>query len=91
VEESPGEWGQATSEPSSRWWGREEECLCRSEEACGLDCRAHDLLDPVVAEKCLQTLVIGDKNEFHRPYRGGEDLVGLVGLLVSGDKTHVPR
>ena len=32
-EEFPREWGQATFEPSSRWWGREEECLCLSEEA----------------------------------------------------------
>ena len=36
--------------------------LLRSEEACGLDCRAQDLLDPVVADKCFLTLVIGDRD-----------------------------
>jgi hypothetical protein len=65
--------------------------LRRNEEAVGLDCRAHDLLDPVVTEKFLPTLAVGDKNEFHRPFRGGEDRVGFVGLLASGDKPHVPR
>ncbi len=56
-----------------------------------MDCRAKDLLDPVMADKYLPTLFVGDKDEFNRPFRGGEDWVGLVGLLVSGDKTHVPR
>ena len=65
--------------------------MCRSEEACGLDCRAQDLLDLVVADKCLLTFVVGDKGEFHRSFRWGEDWIGLVGLLVSGVKEHVPR
>jgi hypothetical protein len=39
----------------------------------------------------IPTLVVGDKDEFHRPFRGGEDRVGLVGLLMSGDKPHGPR
>jgi hypothetical protein len=56
-----------------------------------LDCRAHDLLDPVVEDKCLPTLVVGEKDEFHRLFRGGEGRIGLVGFLVSGDKPHVPR
>ncbi len=56
-----------------------------------MDCRAHDMLDPVVADKCLPTLVVGDEDEFHRPFRGREERFGLVGLLVSGDKPHVPR
>ena len=52
--------------------GREEESLCRGEEACGLDCRAKDLMDPVMADKCLPTLFVGDKEEFNRPFRKGE-------------------
>ena len=48
-------------------------------------------MDPVVADKCLPTLVVGDKDELHRPFHGGEDWIGRIGLLVSGDKTHVPR
>ena len=55
-----------------------------------MDCRAKDLLDPVMAYKCLPTLFVGDNNEFHRPFRGGDDWVGLVRLLMSGDETHVP-
>ncbi len=53
--------------------------------------RAKDPLDPVVAYKCLPTLFVGDKDELHRPFRGGEDWVGLVRLFVRGDKPHVPR
>ncbi len=83
--------GSGDLRTSFRWWGRDEECLCRTEEACGLDCRAHDPLDPVVAYKCLPTIFVGDKDEFHRSFRGGEDWVGLVGLFVGGDKPHVPR
>jgi hypothetical protein len=57
-----------------------------------LDCRAQDTLDPVVGDKCLPTFVVGDKDEFHKPFRGGEDRVVLVGLFVmSGYKSHVPR
>ena len=48
-------------------------------------------MNPVVAYKCLLTLFVCDKDEFNRPFRGGEVLVGLVGLLVRMDKTHVPR
>ena len=48
-------------------------------------------MDPVVAYKCLPTLLVGDKEEFHRPFCGGEDLVGLFGLFVRGDKLHVSR
>ncbi len=80
-----------TSEPASKWWGREEECLSRSEETCGLDCRAHYLLDPIVGDKCLPTLAVGVKDKLHMPFRGKEDRVGLVRLLVSGDKPNVPR
>ena len=52
---------------------------------------ARDMMDPVVADKRLPPLFVGDKDEFYRPFRGGEDWVSLVGLLVSGNKTHVPR
>ncbi len=45
---------------------------------------------PVLTYKCLPTLVVGDKDEFHWPFRGGEDWVGPVGLFMSGDKPHVP-
>ena len=44
-----------------------------------------------MADKCLPTLFVGDKDEFNRPFRGGEGWDGLVGLRVSGDKAHVPR
>ncbi len=44
-----------------------------------------------MADKCLPTLFVGDKDEFNRPFCGGEGWVGLVGLLVSGGKAHVPR
>ena len=70
-------------------WGREEWRLCLIDEACGLYRRAQDPLDPVVADKCLSTFLVGDKDEFYRPFRGEEDGVGLVGLPVSGDKPHV--
>ena len=56
-----------------------------------MDCRAQNLLNSVVAYKSLPTFFVGDKDEFHKPSRGGEDRVGLVGLLVRGDKPHVPR
>ncbi len=46
-------------------------------------------MDPVVADKCLPTFLVGDKVEFYRPFRGQEAGVGLVGLLVSGNKPHV--
>ena len=48
-------------------------------------------MDPVVADKCLSTLGIGDKDEIHWPFRRGEDMCGLVGLFVRGNKPHVPR
>ncbi len=37
-----------------------------------------------MADKCLPTLFVGDKDAFNRPFCGGEGWVGLVGLLVSG-------
>ena len=48
-------------------------------------------MDPVVADKRLTTLDIGHEDEFYRPFRRGEDMSGLVGLFVCGDKPHVPR
>ena len=56
-----------------------------------MDCRAQDPLDPVVGDECLPTLIVGDEDEVYLPFRSGEDRVGLVGLIVSGDKPHVPR
>jgi hypothetical protein len=47
-------------------------------------------MDPVVADKCLPPLFVGDKDEFHRPFRGEEDWVGVVGLVVSGNKRMCP-
>ena len=55
-----------------------------------MNCRAQDSLDPVVAYKCLPTFFVGDKDQFHWPFRGEEDWVGPVGLFVSGDKPNVP-
>ncbi len=43
-----------------------------------------------MADKCLPTLVVGNKDEFDRPFRGGENWVSLVRLLVSGDKRMCP-
>ena len=54
-------------------------------------CLSWDLMDPVVADKCLPTLRIGDENEFYRPFRRGEDKSGLVGLFVCGNNPHVPH
>ncbi len=48
------------------------------------------MVDPVVAGKRLETLVVGDEDEFHGPFRGGEDRYGLVGLFVCWNKPHVP-
>jgi hypothetical protein len=48
-------------------------------------------MDPVVADKCLPILVVGDEDKFHRPFRKGEDMCGLVGLFVRGNKPHVSR
>ncbi len=56
-----------------------------------MDSRAKDLMDPVMADECLPTLFVGDKDEFNRPFRGGEGRIGLVGLLAIGEKAHVPR
>jgi len=82
-----------TSEPAAPngGWGREKQRLRRREEACGLNCRAYDLVDPVVAGECLPTLVVGDEDKLHLPFRGGEDGFSLVGLFVCGSKPHVPR
>jgi hypothetical protein len=43
-----------------------------------------------MGDKCLPTLVVGDEDEVHRPFREGENRVGLFGLLVSWDKPNVP-
>jgi len=59
--------------------------------ASSLDCRAHDLMYPVVADICLTTLGIGDEDEFYRLLRRKEHRSGLVGLFVCGNKSHVPR
>jgi len=56
-----------------------------------LDSRAYDLMDPVVADKYLPTLVVGDEDKFYRSFRRGEDRCGLVGLFVCGNKPHVSR
>ncbi len=48
-------------------------------------------MDHVMADKCLPILIAGDKDEFNRSFRRGEGWVGLVGLLVGGDKAHVSR
>ena len=90
-EGSPRDWGQATSETTPTRWGREEQGLCRREEACGFNCRAYDLVDSVVADKRLPALIVGDEDKFHWPFRGGENRCGLVRLFVCGDKLHVPR
>ena len=56
-----------------------------------MDCRAKDLLDLVVADKCLPTLGVSDEDEFHRPFCRGEDNGGLVGLFVCLEKSRVSR
>ena len=48
-------------------------------------------MDPVVADECLPTLVVGDEDKFHRSFRGGEDGCSLVRLFVCGNKPHVSR
>ena len=48
-------------------------------------------MDPVVADKCLSSLGIGDEDNFHRSFCRGEDRCVLVGLFVCGNKPHVPR
>ena len=48
-------------------------------------------MDPVVADKCLPILGVGDEDKFLRPSRKREDRCGLVGLFVCGVKPHVPR
>ena len=48
-------------------------------------------MDPVVADTCLSTLGFGDEHKFHRPFRRGEDMCGIVGLFACGNKPHVPR
>ena len=65
--------------------------LIRREVASGLDFPAEDLLDLVVADECLPTLSVGDEDYFHKPFRRGEDMYGIVGLFMCGDKPHVPR
>ena len=45
----------------------------------------------VAGDKCLPTLVVGDEDKLHRPFRRVEDICGIVGLCVCGDKPHVPR
>ena len=44
-----------------------------------------------MGDKCLPTLVVGDEDKFHRSFRRGEDMCGLVGLFMCGNKLHVPR
>ncbi len=43
-------------------------------------------MDPVVADKCLPTLVVGDEDKFHRPFCGGEDGCRLVGLFAGTNR-----
>ena len=50
-----------------------------------MDCRAKDLVDPDVGDKRLPTLIVGDEDKFHWPFRGGEDGRGLVRFFVCGD------
>ena len=65
--------------------------MLRLEEACGLYCRAKDRIHPVVVEKCVWTLGVGDEDNFYRPLRWGEARCGLAGLFMCGDKPHVPH
>ena len=44
-----------------------------------------------MGDKCLPTLVVGDKDIFHRPFRRGEGKCGLVGLFMCRNKQHVAR
>jgi len=48
-------------------------------------------MDPFVADKCLPTLGVGDEDKFYQLLRKGEDMCGLFGLFVCGEKPHVPR
>ena len=48
-------------------------------------------MDPVVSDKYLPILVFGDEDKFHLPFLRGEDMCGLVGLFVCGNKLHVSR
>ncbi len=54
-----------------------------------MNCRAWDLVDLVVAYECFPTLFVGDKDEFHWPFRERKDWVGPVGLFVRRDEPHV--
>jgi len=47
-------------------------------------------MDPVVADKCLPTLGVGDKDKFHWPFRRGEDKCDLVGLFACGTNRMCP-
>jgi len=48
-------------------------------------------MDPVVEDKCLPTLVVGDEKNIHRPLRMEEDRCAIIGLFVCGNKPHVIR
>ena len=48
-------------------------------------------MDLVVADIRVPTRAVGDEDEFHWPFRRGENRGGPVGLFECGDKPHVPR
>ncbi len=62
-----------------------------SEGACCPDRMAQNLVDFVVAEESFPATGIGDENKFYRPFRRMEGRCSFVGLLMRGDKPHVPR
>jgi hypothetical protein len=77
--------------PSVKNGVRKKKCLPRREEACGLNCRTQDPMDPVAADECLPTLGVRDEDELHRTFCRKEYMCSLFGLFVCGDKPHVPR
>ncbi len=59
------------------------------EAADGPDIWGKDRMDPILAEMCLSSRVVGNKNEFCWPF-GWLELQGRgVRLFVGGHKTHV--
>ena len=76
------------SRVETRW---EKDGFLRFEAACGLDGWGKDRVDPVVAEICLPSHVVSNKDEFYWPF-GRLELHGrVVHLFVSGHNAHMSR
>jgi hypothetical protein len=57
----------------------------------GMNVRGEDRLDPVVVEESFPSFAIGNEDELHWPFGGGEDSGYPVHLFMCRDKTHVFR